>query len=138
MRLAPLIALSLASLCLAWGASANQIFVRSSSGHVRVMTPRHFHGFHQFGFHQFGFHQFGRFPFNRGAGLAYGYGYAPFGLYGGDYVPPQEPASSPIVMLGQQPPSAPLPSAADLRPSVEETSSGVTIIRGPGSKHIAR
>jgi hypothetical protein len=50
-----------------------------------------------------------------------------------------EPAPLPLAAFGQQlpAPAAPVRSAADERPTIEQTVEGVTVVRGPGS-HVSR
>jgi hypothetical protein len=93
----------------------------------------HVHGFHHG--HAFHFRGFRGSPFANGFG---GWGYFPdwdwgwggdWAANGGNAVAPPAPAFLP--------PPRPAGYAADTRPSVETTAQGVTIIRGPGSHHLA-
>jgi hypothetical protein len=58
-----------------------------------------------------------------GSGYGYGSGY---GI-----------SAPPVVVIDREPPPAPPRPAAEARPSVETTPSGVQIVRGPGSRHVA-
>lgn len=124
----------------------------------------HSHGFARFGFpfnnNAFAFNNgvgFGRagfpfnnnaFAFNNGVGFGHrgvGWGSSGFGFgallggvpYGVD-VAGQGSGQAPNVVVVTVPAPTPPARLADERPSIETTPQGVTIIRGPGSMHIAQ
>lgn len=75
--------------------------------------------------------------FNHRNGAQFAY---PFDYFGGDlgYEAASQPAPAVVVAEPSAPPAAaPVTSERDERATVETTPSGVTVVRGPGSRHIA-
>ena len=112
---------------------------RRSWWRPRLLRARHFHGFH----HGRAFRSHGsRFGFGRSAhgyGGYGGWGYFPDwdwdGGWDGDWAWNGGNAAA-VPAPAYFPPPRPPRLAADERPSVETTAQGVTIIRGPGSRHL--
>jgi len=62
----------------------------------------------------------------------------PLGFYDGTAEVPQQTTVVPALVSDTAPLTPSIPTAAEERASVETTPEGVTIVRGPGSRHIAR
>lgn len=85
---------------------------------ARAAGARHLHDFHVR-------HHLHRTPF-----------FAP-GFFEGSDAPFAADPTPGIVVLNAAPPPAPVHAAGDERASVERTPQGVTVVRGPGSRHTA-